>query len=292
MPIAAISGTWQDPSMNYRTIDFQGFGTDRIAWGAPDPSGPQSALQFHGRRGDVPLDGSEFLLSTFTHENRLSEHTMGFTLPLEMTIAFEGASAQTFRWGFSRQDTPDLNGPVDDVVTVWDMIEDEVQVEGLPYRFFLSRCVPEHKDASEVAPWTPHFPCPEGRDTTARLMAVALRADRPELRITTVQYKGEVARMQSDEYVEILNSSALAVNVEGWTVSAGDAGQELTLPQYIVGPGRRFRVYTNEVRPEWGGLSFGSGRAIWNDKGDVAELRDTGKILVSDYRYGSEATGA
>lgn len=34
---------------------------------------------------------------------------------------------------------PDLNGPVDDLVAVMDMIEDTVQVDGVPYRFLSLR---------------------------------------------------------------------------------------------------------------------------------------------------------
>lgn len=277
--------------MQYPIPNLQGFGTERLTWGTPDPSGAQYALHFHGRTAEIPLDGSEFLFAALTHENRPNETMVGFSLALRMTVTFEGMSAQSFQWVFSQQDTPDLNGPVDDVVTVWDRLEAEegVQVDGVPYGIFISRCVPEDADDASVEPRTPSFLCPEDRDTTAKLMAMALRADRPELRITTVRYEGEVARARSDEYVEVLNSSAFAVNVEGWTVSAGDSGREVTLPRHIVVPGRRFRVYTNGVHPEWGGLTYGSGRAIWNDGGDVAELRDTGKALVSEYRYGSEA---
>ncbi|WP_333770804.1 hypothetical protein [Streptomyces sp. IBSBF 2435] len=37
------------------------------------------------------------------------------------------------------------------------------------------------------------------------------------------------------------------------------------------------------------GFSYGSGKPIWNDKGDNAALRDTSGNLTSSYGYGAAA---
>ena len=45
------------------------------------------------------------------------------------------------------------------------------------------------------------------------------------------------------------------------------------------------RVYTNEHHPESCGFSFGSGSAIWNNKGDYGHLYDASGAEVSTYCY-------
>ena len=47
------------------------------------------------------------------------------------------------------------------------------------------------------------------------------------------------------------------------------------LPSHALASDARVRVYTNEVHPEWGGFSFGFGRAVWNNSvPDLAALFD------------------
>lgn len=70
--------------------------------------------------------------------------------------------------------------------------------------------------------------------------------------------------------------------------TADDRGQDFTFPPgTVLQPGQRIRVYTNQVHPQWGGFTYGSGRPIWNDKGDNAALRDTDGNRVSTYGYGT-----
>ncbi|UQA62803.1 lamin tail domain-containing protein [Polyangium aurulentum] len=113
---------------------------------------------------------------------------------------------------------------------------------------------------------------------------------RPEVVIVNVHSQGAVKRTQSDEHVVIANRGAAPADVSGWVLSAGDGGQSFTFPmKTVLAPGQTVHVYTNEVHPETGGFSFQSKRSIWNDKGDVAQLRDAQKKLVAQIGYGSHA---
>jgi Lamin Tail Domain len=106
--------------------------------------------------------------------------------------------------------------------------------------------------------------------------------------IADISYKGKVKRVQSDEYVEIVNKGTTAVDLSGWKVSSGSSKkQSFTFPaKTTLEAGKSFRVYTNEVNPETGGFSFGSSTAIWNDQGDEAKLFDAAGNLVSTLAYG------
>ncbi|WP_221349535.1 lamin tail domain-containing protein [Streptomyces beigongshangae] len=135
------------------------------------------------------------------------------------------------------------------------------------------------------------FVSPENGANDAELVAVLSRTGRPDVHITTVRFKGEVKRTQADEYVEVVNRGTAPADITGWVLGADDAGQDFTFPpNTVLRPGQRIRVHTNQVHPEWGGHSYGSGRPIWNDQRDAAELRDTRGNLVSRYSYGSAAT--
>lgn len=108
--------------------------------------------------------------------------------------------------------------------------------------------------------------------------------------IADIHYKGAVKRTQADEYVEIVNRGTAPGDISGWTLFADDPGQNFAFPpNTVLQPGQRIRIYTNEVHPEWGGYLYGSGRPLWNDKGDTARLRDTDDTVVSDYSYGAGA---
>jgi endonuclease YncB( thermonuclease family) len=103
--------------------------------------------------------------------------------------------------------------------------------------------------------------------------------------IHDILYDGIVAQVESDEYAEILNRGSAPVNLARWRLNAGNPGQDFFFPDFVLQPGEMCRVYTNEVHSETGGLSFYSGRAIWNNKGDGGYLYDASGKLVSEFRY-------
>jgi len=63
--------------------------------------------------------------------------------------------------------------------------------------------------------------------------------------------------------VQIVNDGETAVDMTGWRlVDVADGSPEFTFPSLLLAPDQAVRVYTNEIHPEWGGLSFGRGSSI------------------------------
>ena len=105
--------------------------------------------------------------------------------------------------------------------------------------------------------------------------------------VTNIFYDGLVPRTESDEYVEIKNFGDEPQDLTGWVLKdAAEGYPSFTFPHYILEPGATIRVYTNEIHPEWGGFSFGYGRAIWNNKmPDTAALYNAEGQEVSEGSY-------
>lgn len=96
---------------------------------------------------------------------------------------------------------------------------------------------------------------------------------------------GEVYRVESDEYAEIVNRGSVPVSLAGWRLNAGNPGQDFNFPDFTIEPGQAYRTYTNEVHMESCGFSFGNGQALWNNDGDCGYLFDASGTLVSEYCY-------
>jgi len=107
------------------------------------------------------------------------------------------------------------------------------------------------------------------------------------VKITKIFYDGLEPRTESDEYVEIKNLGSEPVDLEGWVIKdTSDGYPSLTFPAYILQPGKSIRVYTNEIHPEYGGFSFGSGKAVWNNSSpDTAVLYNAQGQEVSRKSY-------
>jgi competence protein ComEC len=107
------------------------------------------------------------------------------------------------------------------------------------------------------------------------------------VKITKIFYDGIVPSTESDEYVEITNLGEDPVDLAGWVVKDISEGYpSLTFPSYILQSGESVRVYTNENHPEYGGFSFGSGKAVWNNSDpDTAALYNAQGQEVSRKSY-------
>lgn len=82
-----------------------------------------------------------------------------------------------------------------------------------------------------------------------------------------VFYDGEVANVESDEYVEIGNSGAGSINLEGYYIMGSSGGEKYTFPSVELAPGETIKVYTNQ-----GDYSFESEDAVWSNAGETAYL--------------------
>ena len=102
-----------------------------------------------------------------------------------------------------------------------------------------------------------------------------------------VFFDGVVPRSESDEYVEIRNAGGTAGSLAGWTlVDGADGKPTFVFPEGVINAGETIRVYTDEVHPEHGGHSFGSGVAIWNNSDpDRADLINAAGGIVSSKSY-------
>ena len=105
--------------------------------------------------------------------------------------------------------------------------------------------------------------------------------------ITYILYNGVVPNTESDEYVEITNLGTAPQDITGWVLKDISEGYpSFTFPEYILQPGESIRVYTDQIHPEYGGFSFGYGKAIWNNTDpDTAVLYDAHGNEVSRRSY-------
>lgn len=283
MSSATTTGSW--PSLSTTPPNLEGLGSGHVTWGVP-VGGGKSGYVFRGGTTPVLTDGTEFTLGTFTHENfpivGLPEQQ--FDVDLTVNVAFEDGTTADFSFRFHHNETPNTGPAPEDLVDLPSFVSPQtVTIDGEEYGVVISG----FKQNGQVVQ---RFVSPENGANSADIVALFARAGRPDVHIAAVRNKGEVKRTQADEYVEIVNRGTAAADISGWVLGADDAGQDFAFPPgTTLRPGQRIRVYTDQVHPEWGGLSYGSKRPIWNDKGDEAQLRDTSGELVSAYGYGSKA---
>jgi hypothetical protein len=106
--------------------------------------------------------------------------------------------------------------------------------------------------------------------------------------IDYIFYDGLVYRTEADEYVQISNHGSEAVGITGWVLKDISEGYPIfTFPLRVLQPGDVIRVYTNEAHPEWGGYSFQSKKAVWNNTDpDTAALynQDNQEVCRKSYR--------
>jgi hypothetical protein len=108
--------------------------------------------------------------------------------------------------------------------------------------------------------------------------------------ITDIHYDGIVPKTEADEYVILSNGSTNApVDVSGYYIyvaTTGTQGPTFSFPKgSTVKPSSSVRIYTNEIHKETGGYSYGSGKAIWNNNGGLAVLKDSNGKKLGEYKY-------
>jgi micrococcal nuclease len=106
----------------------------------------------------------------------------------------------------------------------------------------------------------------------------------------------KVARIQADapgndndnpngEWVEIVNESSAAVNLQGYSLK--DAANHIyTFPAFTLQPGATLRLYSGRGQDDANSLYWGLvGESVWNNGGDSAFLWDSEGNLVDSYTY-------
>ena len=103
-------------------------------------------------------------------------------------------------------------------------------------------------------------------------------------------FDGAVPNVESDEYVEIKNFDNRVIRLGGWKLHDEGVKHTYIFPSYTMQPGQVCRVYTNENHPEWCGLNWGNGSAIWNNNGDEATLLDSSGAVIDTCSYSGSGT--
>lgn len=87
--------------------------------------------------------------------------------------------------------------------------------------------------------------------------------------------------------MEVANCGDVDQNIGGWVLmDIDDGGPSFEFPDFTLNAGYSVRVYTDEVHPDFGGFSFGSDTAIWNNSApDRAALFDIEGIIISERGY-------
>jgi hypothetical protein len=131
----------------------------------------------------------------------------------------------------------------------------------------------------------PEVPAENAADQDAESTAATASG----ITIVDIFFQGKVKREQSDEYIEIGNSSASPADLSGWQIMPFNGWKVFTFPAgAILEPGRSCRVYTNEIHPESGGFSFASSTAVWRDLGSIGILRNAAGQEVCRFAYGDK----
>lgn len=297
MTDATVSPTFApSPTTAGQPIAPEGYGTSHFTWGVPAGKAAKSGYTFAHPATAIALDGSEFTLGTLTHANRplKKPQALNVDLSVRLTLPAQGAAgtaegAFTFRIrhraASGAPGTPTAGA--DTVELSVTTTTETITIDGSPYTMALTGFT----TTAGPGLLTSEFASPDGGTKTVTVRARMIATGTPEVRITHIRYQGEVKRTQADEYAELTNTGTATATLDGWTLNAGDDGQDYTFPTGTrLRPGATLRVYTDEIHPESGGHSFASKSAIWNDKGDTAELRAADGTLVASYGYGSHAS--
>lgn len=166
-------------------INLVGLNTPYIKWGiaADDPNGGQSGYEFEGVSDHAHLDGTKFKLGKFTHHNRVVVLTkeVQFWAELNVEVYFaDGDITHSCTARFRHDETPNVNGYVDDIVKLPTIDEPEfVHVDGVEYSVSIHGFL-VGKFEKGVPDFPQHeFNSPEGESSEAYIIAEFTRTSPP-----------------------------------------------------------------------------------------------------------------
>lgn len=103
------------------------------------------------------------------------------------------------------------------------------------------------------------------------------------IKINLISAEGK-SWQDANEFVEIKNTSSFPIQLQGWTLNDADR-HTFVFPNFILGPGKFCRIYTNLYQPGTCGFSYFSPSPIWDDVEDCAYLRDALGNLIDTVCY-------
>ena len=114
--------------------------------------------------------------------------------------------------------------------------------------------------------------------------------------ISDMNYDGQVKRTESDEYVEISSTSTTDVDISGCTkedISEADGkvveSFKFSSDAAVLKSSESVKINTNEDHAESGEYSLKSGRAIRNNEGGTASLKDEDGKKIHEHNTYSKA---
>jgi hypothetical protein len=118
-----------------------GLGTSNVRWGVP-AGGGQSGYRFAGLSVEVLLDGTEFTLGTFTHDNFpvYGFQPNQFDVDLRVHVEFDGGVlARDFSFRFHHNETPNVGPAPEDLVDLPTLQSPEtVEIDGEEYALVIA----------------------------------------------------------------------------------------------------------------------------------------------------------
>jgi len=86
------------------------------------------------------------------------------------------------------------------------------------------------------------------------------------------------------EWVRITNDGSSGVNMNGWTLSDEGENYEYPFHSFILSPGADVTLFSGSGQDSATELYMGFDRAIWNNDGDVATLKDDQGTIIDQKR--------
>jgi large subunit ribosomal protein L20 len=87
------------------------------------------------------------------------------------------------------------------------------------------------------------------------------------------------------EYVRIVNGTAEAVDMTGWTLRDEGAKHTFTFPAFTLEAGAEVQIWTKSGDDDAANLYWSNNRAIWNNTGDTGVLLDAEGNEITRYSY-------
>ncbi len=104
---------------------------------------------------------------------------------------------------------------------------------------------------------------------------------RGKLVVVEVHPRESARTSPNDEYVVFRNMGATPLVLTGWSVS-DEANQSYLVPQFTLGAGKTFTLYTGSGKNTNDALYWGRRKTVWNKGGDTIIVKDsTGQFVIS-----------